>query len=156
MPRVVADRKRVASVRCELHLRALRQPASLQFFVKNRPNMRSRGIAGQVELHGDAFPMGVGVWGDEVTGDIPGENRDRVKADLAVVRAETSRERRRKPADESILHRFGAKRTPNDVPHPAFLRWQVADIFREEVDFHARMRAVRKIMPLAATMHWPI
>src|SRR5215472_7501923 len=145
MPSVVANRKRVARVRGELHLGAFGQPTSRQFLMEDCANMRGRAIAWQVELDGDAFPMRVGVWCDEVAGNVAGENRDRIEADFGVVGAEAPGQRRREPAYKSVLHRLGAQCATNDVPHRAFLQWQMADIFREEVNFHTRMRAIREI-----------
>ena len=115
-----------------------------------------RVVARQVKLDGHALPAGVGVNPDAVAGHVAGENRNRVHADLLVVCAVAPLEPGREPPHEGLAHLGGAKRLADRVPKLALLARQVADVFGEEVDFHARAAAVHAARRFGAAGHAPI
>src|ERR1051326_4735375 len=77
MPGIAADRESVAAVRGEPHLRKTLEAAVGAARVKDRADVRAAFVARQVEVDGEALPMGVGVRGDAVARNVAGQDRDR-------------------------------------------------------------------------------
>ena len=85
----------------------------------------------QIELDGDALPTRVRVRRDQIAGNVARQNRDRIHSDLGEIFAEPLRQAGRQAPDEGLLDRLRAERAADDVPQRAFLRRQIADVFRE-------------------------
>jgi hypothetical protein len=69
--------------------------------------MGRRGVARQIKLDGDAFPMGVGVRRDAVAWKVACEDRDRVHADPRECLAEAPLKPRREAPHERRLNLRG-------------------------------------------------
>jgi hypothetical protein len=93
---------------------------------------------------------------DQIARDVTRQNRDGIHSDLSKIFSEAFRQSGRQAPDEGQLDRFRAERTADDVPQRALFHRQIADVFREQVDLDARVRAIREVMAFAATMHRPV
>jgi hypothetical protein len=111
--------------------------------------VRDRAIAREIELDGDALPASVGMERDQVARNIAGEHRYRKYAGLGVVGSEAALERGREPPHERVTHFAGAQRAAYDVPERTLRRWEVPDVFGEQIDLHPRVGAVGQIVALA-------
>ena len=156
VPGVGADREGVAAVGRKTHLCVLGLRTVGKHFVEDGADIGVGVIGRQIELHRDPLPTRIGVRRDLIAGNVAGEDRDRIHADVREVLAETLLESRRQAADEGLLDRLGTERAADHVPQRAFFRRQIADVFREQVDLHARMRAVGEIVAFAAAVHRPV
>ena len=156
MPRVVADREGVAGIARELHLRRLRQRAVRGPGVEDGADMRVGIVGRQVELHGDALPLRVGVRRDAVARNVAGEHRDRIHDDLAEVVAEAPLEAGRESPHERRLHLARGERASDQVPGGALGLRQVAGEFGKQVDLHPCRRAVLANVALVAPGQRPV
>src|SRR5579875_2082822 len=156
MPGVVADREGVARVRRKGHLPPLRHRAVREPLVEDGADVGIGVVRGKIELDRDALPMRVGVRRDPVSRYIARQNGDRIHPHPRIILAKAFFQPRRETPDKRPLDFLRAQRAADHVPQRALFRRTAADIFGEEVDLDARMRAVGKIVPLAAPVHGPI
>ena len=78
--------------------------AEIERLLKHGADVIDRIVARQVKLDRHALPVRVRMNPDAIAGHVAGENRDRIHADLLVIRAVALLEPGREPAHESIAH----------------------------------------------------
>src|SRR6266404_893984 len=125
MPGIIANRKRVAGIRREDHLRPFRLTRIRQHLVKNGTNMRRRIVCRQIKLDCDALPERVRVRRNVVSRNVARQDWYWIHSHLRKIRSKTAFQARREPLYENFFQLFGTKDAARDVPDCTLLVRQV-------------------------------
>src|SRR5207302_8674239 len=134
---VIGNCECITAVRRERHLCLLWFSPVGEYLVKDGSDMRRRVVGRQVELDRDPFPKTVGMFENAISRNIAGEDWHGIQAYVREVFTEPAFQAWRQSLHEGRLQLFGAKNATGHVPDRAFVRRQVAYVFREKINLRA-------------------